>query len=618
MNNKIFINVFMVLLTVTFVVPAALFIAPREASAAQSAGGCVVGLAAGLAGVTANKVIAVPTADAAGGAGSWTTAGSTVGSCIYNLIVVPVLRQMIRTMLQDMTKATINWINNTPGTGQPSFVQNLALHMQQIGDAAAKSFVKQIAQTAIGAGLKNPYFGPAISLALMNNYQRQTTLAGFFATYACTLARNSLYPDKFLKGNWSQGGAGAWFALTTQPNNNPFMVYQAAQSVMLSQVTQAQTNTRQDLSQSGGFLSYCPGNTTSSTAADTIANWCSNCKGAGGTCDLKTNECIDPTGGKSAATQWGTAPAAGVAPQAPCTNPDGTPAKATTPGSTISSYLQANVNSGIGQLVSAQDLDAAIGQVVFALSNRVLGATGLFGSSQPSGSSNTTQAAQTQQNNSAASATASATSALTNVATYTKAFQDIEKSAQIASASLTAYIQAEPSFVAQMASTTICSQQQSVVQTVTANAQAAFAQAQEMLTPAGTIGSVFTSVNTAFESASTTKAIALKVQEEAAVVPIEDPMQFSIDVASLAQMPPGAIDVMNAQSDATATGAATALNWDGTKPAYGAAPAMTLTVSGGTTVDRMNLISANAKGLIASFQTELNTAQSVCSNSYGG
>lgn len=572
MSKKIFINALAILLTITFVAPIVFFIAPQKVSAQSGSVGCVVGLAAGLAGVTANRVVAVPVGDAAGGAGSWTTAGSTVGSCIYNLIVVPVLRQMIRAMLQDITKATINWINNTPGTGQPSFVQNLALHMQQIADSAAKSFVKQVAQTAIGAGLRNPYFGPAISLALMNDYQRQTTLAGFFATYACTLARSSLYPDKFLKGNWSQGGAGAWFALTTQPNNNPFMMYQAAQRVMLSQLTQAQTDRRQDLIQSEGFLSYCPVNTTQS--ADSVA---------------------------------------GVDPQAPCTNPDGTPAKATTPGSTISSYLQANVNSGIGQLVSAQDLDAALGQVVFALSNRVLGATGLFGSTQPSSSSNVTRDTKTQQSSAAKSATASATSALENIAIYTKAFQDIESSAQTAASSLRAYIQAEPDFVTQVATTTICSRQQNVVQTILANAQTAFTQAQSMLTPTGTIGLALASADTAFNSASTTEALARKVKEAAAVIPIADQVQFSVDVASLAQMPPSAVDVVNAQADAAVTGGAYAMNWDGTKPAYGAAPAVTLTVSGGTTIDRMNLISANANKLIALFQTEIDVAQDKCS-----
>jgi hypothetical protein len=242
----------------------------------------------------------------------------------------------------------------------------------------------------------------------------------------------------------------------------------------------------------------------------------------------------------------------------------------------------------------------------------VLGATGLFGSSQPSGTSNRTPLPPAQQSNAAKSAAASAAAALTNIETYTKAFQDIGSSAQVASVSLTAFIQAEPDFMAQVASTTICSRQRSVVQTVTTNAQTAFTQAQTMLTPTGTVGLVFASVDTAFNSATTTKALALKVQEDAAVIPLADPVQFSIDVTSLAQMPPGAMDVINAQTDAAVTGAAVAMNWDGTKPAYGAAPAVTLTVSGGTTVDRMNLISANSAALIPSFQSLINTAQTEC------
>ena len=36
--------------------------------------------------------------------------------------------------------------------------------------------------------------------------------------------------NAYLNGNWSQGGVGAWFALTTQIQNNPYTKYQSSQS----------------------------------------------------------------------------------------------------------------------------------------------------------------------------------------------------------------------------------------------------------------------------------------------------------------------------------------------------------------------------------------------------
>lgn len=508
--NKSLASTLAVLLVITLVAPTVFFIAPQRVSA-DGGPGCVVGLAAGLGLVSAQKVVAVPVGDAANGVGSWTSAGSNVGNCIYNLIVVPVLRQMIRSMLQKMTQSTISWINGNNSTGQPSYVPNLAVHLQGVGDAVALAFIARAA-TAF-----NSPFGSAISFSLQNSYAQQTSMAGFFAANRSTLPGTPQNQQAFLAGNWSQGGIPAWFALTTQDNNNPYTLQQAAQSQLGSNVGQAQTNRRQDLIQGNGFLSYCGGDTTA-----------------------KVN--VNLRGGS-------------INPQVSCSNPDGTPANVTTPGSTISSYLQANVNSGIGQLVSAQDLDSAIGQVVMALGNQVLGSTGLFGSQQPSSSNNTTPVSTTPSS-SAASATSLAQSTLTNITTYTSAWQTITTTANAASAAITSLADSCPS-------------------------QASAAQAA--LTTE--IAPVLAQSQTAISSVSATQALALKVQAEAVAVPIADPIQFSTDVSSLTGMSPTSIDVVSVQSNAAVTGGSTAN------------PAGSLTVSGGSLVDQMNLISTNAQAL---------------------
>lgn len=513
MSSRITILVLTVLLIVSFGFSSFAF-PPRHAVAQSSgSGSCIIGVAAGIASAIANEFVSVPSEDVPGSTASWTTAGSTVGECIYNLVIVPMLRAMIRGFLQQMTERTINWINGTGNpNGQRSFVPNIAVHLQGVGDSAANAFLNQLT-----SGLRSP-FDIAITASLRNGYLQQTSMAGFFSQYRSTLSQYSPNVNSFLSGDWSQGGARAWFALTTQPQNNPYSLYQAAARQLSVSVTDAQTNRRQDLVQSGGFLSFCPSDSTRNTES-------------------------------------------GANPQAQCTNPDGTPAQATTPGSVIMSYLQANVNSGIGQLVAAQDLDAALGQIVAALASRVLSSTGLFSSGSGPGTTGPRPGSGNEN------ALALAQTVLSQVSAYKTAWTSIKDAANGAKTSL------------QML-TTYCS------------AELALGAIGQTLITAGDVQTALsTAVNPlvqeaerAFQTASTTRSFALQVQA-AASSGNANPVQLSSDVTRLASMPPTLGQVAQAEQDARATGRASA------------SPSGTLTVTGGTHTDRMNLIKANADAL---------------------
>ncbi|MCR4276364.1 MAG: hypothetical protein NUV90_03200 [Candidatus Parcubacteria bacterium] len=547
MNKKFLINAIAILLTITLAVPAVFLIAPQRTVAQTSGGGCVVGLAAGLASVVTNQVKSVPSGDMPSGVAGWTSAGSNVGSCLYNLIVVPALRQMIRGFLQTMTQSTISWINGNNSTGQPSFVLNLGMHLQSVGNAVAIPFINQIT-----AGFNSP-FGPAIASSLMKSYSQQTSTAGFFAANQSTLPGSLQSQKAFVAGNWSQGGIAEWFALTTQDNNNPYMLYQSAQGQLGSNVGQAQTNRRQDLISGQGFLSYCGGDTSTKVNVNLSAG--------------------------------------GINPQVSCFNPDGTSANVTTPGSTISSYLQANVNSGISQLVSAQDLDAAILQIVMALGNQVLGSAGLFGSSQPSSSSNTTPVS-TMPSSSATSAISFADSKLAGITAYTSAWATIATAANIASttaAGLASFCIAGANEGAGSGGT------QSFVDAANAQFIAAQTAIRTLIDP------VLVQAQSAPSMGIETTALALKIKAAAILVPLADPTQFGIDVATLATMSPATTDVVLAQQDAQVSGGARANQVCG-EMAYSFSSSCTkyiggLMVSGGSLVDQMNLITTNAAAL---------------------
>lgn len=543
MSRNPLVSAFVVVIAAATVVPAALFIAPQKASA-DSGLGCVVGLAAGLSEVTANSAMSVPVSSVPGDSGAVTSGVSTMANCLYDVIVVPLLRQMIRNFLKQTTDATISWINGNNGTGQPSYVQNLPKHLQGVGDATALPIIAQM-KTAFGSP-----FDDTIASVLGTTYSQNTSMAGFYGANRCTLPGARKDQQAFLAGNWSQGGGvSSWFALTTQEQNNPYILFQSARSKLGSAVAQAQANRRQDLLQSGGFLSFCDSKTS---VAGVIAS-----------------------------------------PGVSCVNPDGSPGMVVTPGSAIMSYAQANINSGIGQLVSAQDLDSAIGQIVSALASKVLGPDGLFGVTQVfSGSSATAAVAATPQTQSSAAASAAsmAQAMLSQVSAYSAAWNTIGSAANTASSSI-ASLQSVCATNAAVAQAQIKkdSQNATSLQTFIDAANAEIATAQNALS--SEVQPVLSQVQTVPSIVASAQALATKIQAEANVVPLANPSLLSADVSTLASLQPSALDVVTAQSDAGATGAAVA------------SPAGSLTVSRGTIVDRMNLISANAQALKTSVCT---------------
>ena len=449
-------------------------------------------------------------------------------------------------------------INGTSNpSGQPSFVQDLGAHLRLLGDSIALSFINQVGSAAL-----NSPFGSSIALALQARYLSETSLRGFFDANINTLSNYSRDQMRFLRGDWSQGGAAAWFALTTQNNNNPYMLYQAAKSQMDNLVDQAQINRRQDLMQSGGFLS-----------------WCSTDAGA------------RPAG-------------AAVTVQAQCSDSDGNPGQIVTPGSIIHDYAQkAVVDSGLDQsyadLISANDVDAALGAMVSAIAAQALsGAKGLLTDAPSQSSSGRLPGITDTINNYVPSGTVLAQTALTTsqtriaqVNSYTSSLNTILTATNAAAAGATDLM-------------SFCSEQQknapSLLKTAPSYVLTNFMAASlKTISDAQTalideITPTLVQIQTAMEAVEATWTLALKVQKEAATTPVADPIQFSADVSLLAAMPPSALDVTNAQSGAQRTDSAVALP---RQSSPGATPTISLTVTDGTLVDQMRLITANAKAL---------------------
>ncbi len=567
MSKKPFTNVLAILLTLTLVVSAVFFSAPQPVLA--SGASCMVGLVSAAASAFSSAA-SVPNNSLTEDVTTNMSAGATLGSCINSIILIPLAQAAIKTLLQSMTARIINFINGSNSTGQPSFVPNIAVNLQAVGDAVAEPFIGEISQ-----GVFNSPFGSAIAESLQNSYVRGTDLAGFYAANQCTLDQSSPDINSYLAGNWSQGGVGSWLALTTESQNNPYMLDQAAQGQLGALVSQAQGNRQQDLLQSGGFLSWCGGG--------------------------------PPTYDPTTSTNSGFTPTSnGFTTSATCFNKDGSPGYVETPGSVISGYAQkAVVDAGFSQeyaqLISANQIDGALSAIVGDIFSQVMGGVnGLLGASQSSSSAS--PSLSTQLNNYspdttsvAAAATAMAQTVSNNVTSYTTAWDTIASAANNAStsaASLASFCTAaantastslevsssSPSTAFTSGNPTLSqisnSELMTFIASSTAEANAAQAAIQTEINP------VITQAQNALGYVAPTQALVNKIE----TVDTTDPSTLGTDTQTLAGMPPLASDVANAQQNAQAFGGATSTP----------ANTVSLTVSGSTLVDQMNLISTNA------------------------
>lgn len=238
------------------------------------------------------------------------------------------------------------------------------------------------------------------------------------------------------------------------------------------------------------------------------------------------------------------------------------------------SYAQANINSGIGQLISAQDLDGALGAIVTALANRILAGTGLFGSTQSSGGGSGSSGS-TPTNTSSVSASntaiALANAVQTRLTAYNTAANSITDAANTASQVLTDFMNA-------------CT----AAGTPAATTQAAAAQSAI----SDEVAPLLINMQEVLSNVAGTQALIDKVKSEAAVAATAAgaPETFAADVAALSTASPTALEVGAIEARAARTTGAYSLPFQ-TDPRQ--PPTVSLNVAGGTSIDQMTLIILN-------------------------
>jgi len=207
-----------------------------------------------------------------------------------------------RTAINVLTESVVNWINRG-FDGNPAFVDDFGGFLREIADRETAHFIEGSALELLcspwRANIK-------VALSLPTGYREEV---------ACTLSDIVANMDDFVHGDFSQGGWGGWFQLTTRPNNNPYSLYISSASELDSRIAQQQSIDREQLAWGQGFLSK--------QKCDTL--------------------------------------------------PDGTQScKTVTPGTVINSQLEKVLNTNLTQLELADEFDEVVGALMQQLLSRTL------------------------------------------------------------------------------------------------------------------------------------------------------------------------------------------------------------------------------------------------------
>jgi hypothetical protein len=550
---------------------------------------------------------------------AYTTAVAEVAAYVNAYILQPLAFILSGQMMKVLTASVMNFvIGRANGTGIPQFVVDVRLSLQSISDFQKTAFLRQI-------NLTNSPFATSIARALGVDYNQKTSLAGYWAANLCTLGRGiPTYRPGYLAGTWAQGGVAAWFQLTTQSQNNPYLLYLNSQSRLASVIgpgVGGGTGARlAELGWGNGFMSWCSANDTATQTQNSASSGYQACiakcdSAQGGYTAACANSCI--TGFTQSG---GIAAGGGIKPGDPCTKEDGTAGTIQTPGSVINGVLDKVLGAQQDRLVQMGDIstqvtgilsDIAVVLNTINLAANILGGNdgnGLLNAGSPGGAltrfSPSTQSAtssgagyfgvtssEVYQNAATSEVTAahntSTTSAVSNIPQYngggsintnTTTLTDMPGRVQQYRTSWNA--------IAAVASTTVSALQSVMAvchvyhggnSTYENNVQNAISvSVTPILTQTSGIGAI---------TAAALAQYAL-VQSEASTTPT-----YSADLQKLNTMAPTASDVSSAQYNATAYGAATA------------SPVGSFTVSGGSLVDQLNLIRNNAQAVQSAYCT---------------
>lgn len=587
MSTPSFIRTTAIFFAVVFLVPSAFFVAPQKAHAQWT------DIPAGL-----QRVITI-VKETLNEMHTFTSMLSDIANDVNTFILQPLAFVLSGNLMKMLTSSVVSFvIGKANGTGIPQFVVDVRKSMQTVADSQALAYLKQV-------NLTGSPFSSSITSALRTNYLQGSSLAGMWAANMCTLSRSSPNVQAYLAGNWSQGGVAAWFALTTQTQNNPYMLYQTSQAGLASVIgtgVGGVTGARKlDLNWSSGFMSWCSANEVQGV----------NCP---------NGQLYDSDSGTCVATVLDGSPTdmpVGINPGDPCTKKDGTAGSIQTPGSVIKSTLDKVLGGQQDEIVRMGNIGPQITGILANVANVVntvrfaqslLGGGsmgGLLNAGQPGGQLSTFTPTQDSSGNFTSGYAGVTNSSISQSAAGTPSFSAFNNNmATRVNMYKTSWVTISTAATAAKNSVTslknTCTESAATATTMLAGAnynyktilQAFIISSTAQATAAQTsLTATITPVLTQAIGASTIAAASLtmisKVEGELA----SGSSSYNTDLQTLLSMPPTSEDISNAQKNAQASN----------PNATTSTPPGSLNVDPyPSIVDQMNLIDTNAKALVGS------------------
>lgn len=225
-----------------------LFLAlPEKAEAQGAAASCTAGyVAAGLAALMAvpQNIIGVPKSQAGDTAQNAVTGGSTNAMSFNNCILKPLGQMMVISLIRNIGASIVDWVNSG-FQGKPSFVTDFGGTLLNAADQAIGKFIEG---TELGFLCNDFSFQIRIALALKYSKPYREEIR-------CTLSGIGDNVNNFVENN---GGAGwnNWLQLTTEPNNNVYGAYLAADSELAQRALTATGLQDKKITIGQGFLDF--------------------------------------------------------------------------------------------------------------------------------------------------------------------------------------------------------------------------------------------------------------------------------------------------------------------------------------------------------------------------
>lgn len=601
MSTRPFTLALALLISTVLIAPSALFMAPDRA---QAQAGEALGVPTAGIGMTDWTTALKSTFSAVQEAliqiSTYTSAAADVANFINAQVLQPLAFVLSGNLMKMLTASVTGFvIGKANGTGIPQFVVDVQKSMRTVADSQALAYLKQV-------NLTNSPFSSSITAALRSDYLQGSSLKGFWDANLCSLSNASPNVPAYLAGNWSQGGVAAWFALTTESQNNPYTLYLNTSAQMrnvigpgVAGVTGARTQT---LAWGQGFMSWC-GTSDAATQSQAGALTSMDACIAQGNTPTYCDKIFADAGGA----------VGGINPGDPCMK-DGVAGTIQTPGSVINSTFAKILGGQQDQIVRMGNIGPQITSILGNIANVVntvkfasslLGggsSGGLLNAGQPGG-----QLAQFSPQQDTNGNFTSGYLGATDASIYSAAVNSaVTAASNVSTTSAVAAAEApvvigEGSAAGSVGSDMLSRAQsyQTAWESISGVANAASSAVQDLVTACTNYGNssqvvaaqttLADVIDPTLAKAAAAPAIAAAALAQDALVKSETSSSpsYSADLQKLQTMSPTYAESSQARSDSVSYRGASA------------SPYGSLTVSGGSLTDRLNLIRTNAETLRA-------------------